>query len=77
MRLSIAVGLRVAQLLEQNKISQYKLCKEGGIPRSTISVIVSGKNKTIKLDTIQQIVSTLGLTLKDFFDDAIFEEIDD
>ena len=61
----------------ENVLNQYQLYKNGGIPRSTISVTVDGKYKTVKLDTIYQIVATLGITLKDFFDDALFDEIED
>ena len=43
----------------------------------TADKTVDGKYKTVKLDTIYQIVATLGITLKDFFDDELFDEIDD
>ena len=58
-------------------MTQYQLYKNGGIPRSTISVTVDGKYKTVKLDTIYQIVATLGITLKEFFDDPLFDEVED
>ena len=77
MKLSDAVGKRVENLLAERNMTQYQLIKTGGIPRSTISVTVDGKYKTVKLDTIYQIVATLGITLKDFFDDELFDEIDD
>ena len=76
MKLSEAVGKRVENLLAERNMTQYQLYKNGGIPRSTISVTVDGKYKTVKLDTIYQIVATLGITLKDFFDDALFDEHD-
>ena len=70
-----------SELVRNNKITrnmtQYQLYKNGGIPRSTISVTVDGKYKTVKLDTIYQIVATLGITLKDFFDDDLFEDLED
>ena len=77
MKLSEAVGKRVENLLEERNMTQYQLYKNGGIPRSTISVTVDGKYKTVKLDTIYQIVATVGITLKDFFDDALFDELED
>ena len=77
MKLSEAVGKRVENLLAERNMTQYQLYKNGGISRSTISVTVDGKYKTVKLDTIYQIVATLGITLKDFFDDELFDEIDD
>ena len=77
MTLSEAVGKRVENLLAERNMTQYQLYKNGGIPRSTISVTVYGKYKTVKLDTVYQIAATLGITLKDFFDDPLFDELDD
>ena len=53
------------------------LTKLGGIPRSTISVTRNVKRNTVKIDTIYQICATLKISLKDFFDDPIFDEVDD
>ena len=77
MKLSEAVGKRVENLLAERNMTQYQLYKNGGIPRSSNSVTVDGKYKTVKLDTIYQIVATLGITLKEFFDDALFDELED
>ena len=77
MRLAEAIGKRVERLLEERGMTQYQLYKDGGIPRSTISVTVDAKYKTVKLDTVYQIAATLGMTLKEFFDDPIFDCIED
>ena len=77
MKLSETVGKRVENLLAKRGMTQYQLYKNGGIPRSTISVTVDGKYKTVKLDTIYQIAATLGITLKEFFDDQLFSELED
>ena len=77
MKLSEAVGKRVENLLAERNMTQYQLYKNGCIPRSTISVTVDGKYKTVKLDTVYQIVATLGISLKEFFDDTLFDEIED
>ena len=77
MKLSETVGKRVENLLAERNMTQYQLYKNGGIPRSPSSVIVDGKYKTVKLDTIYQITATLGISLKEFFDDTLFDEIED
>lgn len=77
MKLSVAVGKRIEKLLAQRGMTQYQLYKNGGIPRSTISVTVSGKYKTLKLDTVYQICATLGISLKEFFDDELFNTLED
>lgn len=77
MKLSEAIGKRVENLLAERNMTQYQLYKQGGIPRSTISVTVDGKYKTVKIDTVYQIATTLGLTLKEFFDDPLFDDLED
>ena len=49
MTLLDAVRTRLAELIEEKGIKQYTLHKEGGIPRSTISQVLSGKKKKIEL----------------------------
>lgn len=77
MTLAEAIGKRVANLLEERSMMQYQLYKIGGIPRPTISTVILAKNKTLKTDTVYQIASALGLTLKEFFDDSIFDKVSD
>ena len=77
MKLSEAIGKRVENLLAERNMTQYQLYKAGGIPRSTISVTVDGKYKTVKIDTVYQIAATLGVSLKEFFDDALFDNLED
>ena len=77
MTLLDAVRTRLAALIEEKGIKQYTLYKEGGIPRSTISQVLSGKKKKIELHTIYKMTSTMGVTLKEFFDDPIFDEVTD
>lgn len=77
MKLTEATGKRIEELLKKNGYSQYQLQKKGGIPRSTVSVIISDKVKTVKLDTIYQIAATLGVSLKEFFDSPLFDDLDD
>lgn len=77
MKLVEAIGIRVKNLLDDAGITQYELAKQGGIPRSTISVVVGVKRKSVNSDTLYQIVTSLGISLKDFFDDPIFDEVTD
>lgn len=77
MELKQAVSVRIVNLLKEKSMTQYQLSKTGGIPRSTVNVAILANRKSIKLDTLYEIVSTLGLTLKEFFDDPVFEDITD
>ncbi len=77
MKLVEAIGKRVEDLLEEKAMTQYKLSKLGGVPRSTICLLIAAKNKTVKMDTVYQIAATLSMSLKDFFDAPIFDDICD
>lgn len=75
--LTEAVGIRIKALLREQNITQYYLCKTGGIPRATVNLIVNGRVKSPQIDTIYQIAATLGISLQEFFDDPIFDEVTD
>ena len=81
MKLLEAIGIRIDNLIkERENFSQYQLGKLGGIPRATIWKIINPDTtrvKTVKVDTVYQIAATLGLSLKEFFDDPIFNEVTD
>ena len=77
MKLSKAISIRITQLLNERNLSQYSLFKNGGVPRSTMCDVINNKKKRVSTETVYQICSTLGLTLRDFFDDPIFNEVDD
>ena len=81
MKLIKAVGIRINNLIkERENFTQYQLGKLGGIPRATIWKIINADTtrvKTVKLDTIYQIADTFGMSLKEFFDDPIFDKVTD
>ncbi len=77
MKLIEAIAQRVSNLLEERGWKQYDLYKRGGIPRSTISNVINEKKKKLSIDTIYQICSTFNITLVQFFDDSIFNDIED
>lgn len=77
MKLTEAISLRVSQLLKERNLSQYSLFKNGGVPRSTVCDVINNKKKRVSTETIYQICSTLGISLAEFFDVPIFENLDD
>lgn len=77
MTLMEAVSDRLKKLQKEKGFTSYKIQKEGGVPRSTVGKLVSMKFKTVELDTIYQIVSTMGITIREFFDDPIFDNVTD
>lgn len=77
MTLMEAVSDRLKRLQAEKGFTSYKIQKEGGVPRSTVGKLVSMKFKTVELDTLYQIVSTMGMTIREFFDDPIFDNVTD
>lgn len=77
MTLSQAIGERIKNLLTERQFSQYQLYKRGGVPRSTVCDVINNHKKRVSTDTVYQICATLGITLRDFFDDPLFNNLDD
>lgn len=77
MKLYDAVLQRLKQVMAENNASLYTLNKEGGIPKSTLSQVLNKKQNKIMLDLLYEMLSTMGVSLKEFFDDPIFEEVTD
>ena len=76
MLLSEAIKLRIIELLEINKISAYKLSYKSGISPSNISDVLRGKVSEPTVSTILHICEGVNITLKDFFDSVLFDEVE-
>ena len=77
MTLSEAIGTRIKQLLAERHFSQYELFKRGGVPRSTVCDVINNHKKRVSTETVYQICATLEISLKEFFDDPLFDNLDD
>ncbi len=75
MDVSDAIRLRIIKLANKNNMTISKLCLLAGISRSTLSKFLSGQRKMIRVEIIELICEALNITLKDFFDDALFNQI--
>ena len=76
MYLSDARRIRIKKLMEDKKINGNKLALNSGINRSNINRFLRGQNKSITIESIALICQALDITLKDFFDDKVFENVD-
>ena len=77
MKLYEAVGKRILEYCKVRNITPNKLCTMSGIIQSTVNSIFSGRSQNPKLATIQFICEGLGITLKEFFDSPLFDNIED
>ena len=73
MKLSNAIRKRIKYYLKEKDMNVWALCKNSGIPCSTISTFMSGKTELIKLDTLLHICEGFNITLGEFFADPIFD----
>ena len=77
MKLYDAVVDRLKRLMHERAASIYSLNRDGGIATSTISQLLNKKQNKISIDILYEITTTMGVSLKEFFDDPIFDEVTD
>lgn len=72
MNVGQAVRERIAELCEEKHITINKLVNISGITQSTLNNIMSGRNNSTTISTIQKICDGLEITVTDFFDSPLF-----
>lgn len=78
MTLNQAFAIRVREILQEKKMTQYRLEQNTGIYHSTMSALLNGKYKASNFKNIALIIRELGVSMTEFFDSPIFnfEEIE-
>lgn len=76
MRVGEAVRLRIWELCDKQNITLNKLSTICGITQSTLNNIVSGRNATTTVSTIQKICDGLEISILDFFTSPLFENLE-
>lgn len=76
MKISKAMSEKILKLCDERNISVNKLATICCLTQSTVQNIVECNSNNPKLLTIVRICDGLGITLKDFFDDSIFINVD-
>lgn len=77
MSLAEAIKIRIFALMKKKGFSQYDFYTKGGIAKSTVSQVLNGTKERVAVKTIYEMISTMGVSLKEFFDDPIFDDITD
>ncbi len=72
MTVSQAVAKRVAVLLKEKNMTQYRLEKNSHIQHGTMQCIMNGRNKATMLNTVIMIARGFNMTVDEFLDDEIF-----
>ena len=76
MRSKEALQLRIFELCDQRAISINGLCSRSGITQSTLNNVVSGRNKSMTVSTVQKICDGLNMDLPRFFDSDLFRDLE-
>jgi transcriptional regulator with XRE-family HTH domain len=71
MDMKVAIGERIAELRKAKNLSQQKFSYEAEIERSYLTHVEKGR-KNISIDTLIKITNALEISLKDFFNQEIF-----
>ena len=76
MKIYEAVSKRIFELCDKNQISINKLAIMSGLTQSTLQSIIDGKSHNPTTLTIVRICDSLEISLKEFFDSELFDNID-
>ena len=75
MQLSDATRKWIKFLLKEKNMKLWDLYKAAGISLPTISDFLKNDTKNLRMDTMLHICEGFNMTLKDFFDDPIFDDV--
>ena len=68
-----AVAIRISKLLEEKKMSKYRLVQKSGVTQSALRYMFNEVNDDVRFSTIVKIANALGVSLKESFDDKVFD----
>jgi len=72
MEVKSKIGTRIKELRELNKLSQKDLSYSADLDRSYIASVENGK-RNIAIVNIEKIAVALKISVKDFFNNSIFD----
>lgn len=74
MNINDAVAKRILVLLQEKKLSQYRLEQQSGIAHGAMDRILNSQNRTVTLTTIYKLSLGFGITCREFLSDPIFDD---
>lgn len=74
MRYTEAIGIRLGELLKENKLTQRAFALCCGVSRITINRTIKGKIKTITFEILIKYCETLNISFADFFSSDLFSD---
>ena len=74
MKVQEAIRLRILELVKERNISINLLATNSFMTTSTIASILNGHSKKSEAKTISRICYGLGISVREFFDSALFDD---
>ena len=71
-----AVAKRILQLCDEHNIAVNGLATVSGVSPSTVYSMLNEKSKNPGVVTIKKLCDGLGITLREFFESEIFEDLE-
>jgi len=76
MRIYEATNLRIHELRKEKRLTEYALIYQTGMPPSTVKSILHGKSQNPGIVSIQKICDGLGISVREFFDNPLFDDLE-
>lgn len=79
MKAQEAVVVRILTIMREKNMSLSKLSARSGVAKSVLHGTLTGKPPRVRntsIVTIQRLCQAFDMTLRDFFDDAIFTNVE-
>ncbi len=73
MLITEAFGKRTQELLYKHNMSPYRLMRLSGLTLNTVVDLTKSRKPDAKLSTVHAIISTLGVSWKEFVDSPLFD----
>lgn len=71
-----AVANRLLKLCEEKRLSVNALARLSAVPPSTLKNVINGGSKNAGVVTIKKLCDGLEISLRQFFDDGIFDDLE-
>lgn len=76
MTIGEAVRQRILALCNERSITVNKLAIMSGMTQSTLNNIVNQRNRSTTVSTVQKICDGLDISIKDFFNSDLFDNVE-
>lgn len=76
MNISQAIVKRIEELCRERNLTINGLSNASGVTQSTVNDIVSGTTYNAGIVTIKKLCDGLGISVRDFFDSAMFMDLE-